>query len=268
MRNVFIRIATAAVGIPVVLLINAVGGFAFGAAVVAAAGLALYEFYSLLEATGFKPAWPIGGLAGVVIPAVPLVNYPADRAWLGIIVFVIVLSSGYFLLPSVYGRNAASWGLTVLPVVAVGVFLGTLSELRMLPLGAWWVVLVLVITWAYDTGAYAAGRLVGKHPFMHHVSPNKTAEGVAGGLLLACLGALLVTRALPISWWQGLSIGLIGGLAAQLGDLAESMLKREAGWKDSGAIIPGHGGLLDRIDGMLFVSALTYYMATVYGYAP
>lgn len=267
MRNLLLRAATAAVGIPVVLLINDAGGFAFGVAVVAAAGLALYEFYSLLRAAGFKTAWPLGGLAGIVIPGVPLVTHSADRIWLGIIVSVIVLSAGYFLLPSVYGRNAASWALTVLPVLAVGLFLGTLSQLRVLPLGAWWVVLVLVITWTYDTGAYAAGRLVGNHPFMQHVSPNKTAEGVAGGLLLACVGALLVTRALPISWWQGLSIGFAGGVAAQLGDLAESMLKREAGWKDSGAIIPGHGGLLDRIDGMLFVSALVYYMAALYGYA-
>ncbi|MBV9281237.1 MAG: phosphatidate cytidylyltransferase, partial [Chloroflexi bacterium] len=157
---------------------------------------------------------------------------------------------------------------TLVPVLYVGLLLGHLSLLRVYHHGARWVMLALLLTWAYDTGAFFAGSLWGRRRFMAHASPSKTVEGVLGGLLLSTLAGLLALPALGLLAWQALLLGLLAGVAAQAGDLVESMVKRQTGVKDSGAIMPGHGGLLDRIDSLLFTGALTLYAAMVLGYAP
>src|SRR5207248_1903493 len=126
---------------------------------------------------------------------------------------------------------------------------------------------VLLMTWAYDSGAYFAGSYLGMHPFMQHVSSKKTREGVAGGLGLAMISALVLVPTVHVVFWKALLLGLAAGIVCQIGDLVESMLKRHVGVKDSGTLIPGHGGLLDRIDGLLFTGALTYYAAALLGYA-
>jgi phosphatidate cytidylyltransferase len=102
---------------------------------------------------------------------------------------------------------------------------------------------------------------------MAHVSPKKTLEGVCGGLVCSAAAGLIAVPAVNLLWWQALALGVAGGIAAQTGDLFESMLKRQTGVKDSGTLIPGHGGLLDRIDGLLFVAPLVYYVALLTGHA-
>ena len=102
---------------------------------------------------------------------------------------------------------------------------------------------------------------------MHHVSPKKTLEGVIGGLITAGIAGLVCVPSLLLLPWQGLLLGILGGIVGQAGDLVESMIKRQSGVKDSGTIIPGHGGLLDRIDSLLFVGPLVYYAARVTGHA-
>src|SRR5205085_6979232 len=109
-----------------------------------------------------------------------------------------------------------------------------------------WVVLVLAITWGYDTGAYFAGRYLGTHAFMSHISPSKTIEGVAGGLAVSTLAGLAAASPAGLTVLQGLALGLAGGAIVQAGDLVESMMKRAVGVKDSGTLVSGHGGLLDR----------------------
>jgi phosphatidate cytidylyltransferase len=131
------------------------------------------------------------------------------------------------------------------------------------PARAWIVALVLVV-WAYDTAAYFAGRRFGRRPFMHHVSPSKTIEGVIGGAIAAAVVGAVLTLGLGRPVLAGAVFGLIVGAAAQAGDLAESMLKRAAGAKESGRLIPGHGGLLDRIDSFLFAAPIAFfYVVTV-----
>src|SRR5262249_21990695 len=118
-------------------------------------------------------------------------------------------------------------------------------------------------TFGADTGAYITGRLIGRHKLAPHISPGKTVEGVFGGILLSILWAFgcryIISKDILVKdcWWVGLSVGLVG----PLGDLAESLLKRSVGVKDSGHLIPGHGGLLDRIDALLFTSPIVYYYA-------
>ncbi len=126
------------------------------------------------------------------------------------------------------------------------------------PNRAWILALVLVV-WAFDTFAYFSGRRFGRHPFMAHISPSKTLEGVIGGLVASALIGAVLVAALGRPWLAGLGFGLVLAAAAQAGDLAESMLKRAAGAKESGTLIPGHGGMLDRIDSFLFAAPVAYF---------
>ena len=117
-----------------------------------------------------------------------------------------------------------------------------------------WIVLLVLGVWSYDTGAYLVGRQIGRHKFMTHISPAKSVEGLVGGLVATTLVTCLLLAGLGQAWLGGLVLGPLLGLSAQAGDLAESMLKRAAGSKDSGTLIPGHGGILDRIDSFLFAA--------------
>ena len=120
--------------------------------------------------------------------------------------------------------------------------------------GAAWALTLVLVVWGYDTGAYLTGSLIGRRRMLDHISPSKTVEGLAGGLVLATLAAGLGAVLIGLEPWHPLVIGPVVGLAAQAGDLAESMLKRAAGRKDSGSLVPGHGGILDRIDSFLFAA--------------
>jgi phosphatidate cytidylyltransferase len=142
---------------------------------------------------------------------------------------------------------------------------GWLSFLRLEP-GAAWIVFVLAITFLSDTAAYFTGRLLGQHPMAPYISPKKSWEGAIGGLVFATLTGLLLVYllGLPIPLWIGALLGCIGSIAGQAGDLAESLIKRQVDIKDSGRIIPGHGGILDRIDSLLFTAPVLYYMIMIF----
>ncbi len=122
-----------------------------------------------------------------------------------------------------------------------------------------WILALVLVVWAFDTFAYFTGRRFGRHPFMAHISPSKTLEGVAGGLVAAAIVGAVLVAAFGRPWLAGLGFGLVLAAAAQAGDLAESMLKRAAGAKDSGTLIPGHGGMLDRVDSFLFAAPVAYF---------
>lgn len=122
-----------------------------------------------------------------------------------------------------------------------------------------WILALVFVVWAFDTFAYFTGRRIGRRPFMHHISPSKTMEGVGGGLVAAAIVGAVLVAAFGRPWLAGLVFGVLVGAAAQAGDLAESMLKRAAGAKESGALIPGHGGVLDRVDSFLFAAPVAYF---------
>jgi phosphatidate cytidylyltransferase len=133
--------------------------------------------------------------------------------------------------------------------------------------GSAWMLLLLLVVWGYDTGAYLTGRWLGRRRLIDHISPSKTVEGLAGGLIAATLAAGIGAALVGLDAWQPLVIGPLVGLAAQAGDLAESMVKRSAGKKESGFLVPGHGGILDRIDSFLFAApVLAGYALLVAGF--
>jgi phosphatidate cytidylyltransferase len=172
----------------------------------------------------------------IVSIAVSILSRRADQRWKGILIIL-------------FG------------VLYVGFPLSTVVSTRSLPAGEFLVLFLAVVTWASDTGAYYAGTLWGKHPLLPSVSPKKTVEGVLGGVTLA-VGAALLTQ-----WWfasqltpsDALILGVLLAGTGLLGDLFESMIKRRTGVKDSGGILPGHGGMLDRLDSLLFTAPTFYY---------
>jgi phosphatidate cytidylyltransferase len=155
--------------------------------------------------------------------------------------------------------------MTMLGVLYLGLTLGTLSMTRLLPQGQWLVFFLLLVTWASDTGAYYVGTLCGRHRLVPRVSPKKTVEGLVGGLISAILTAYAAR------WWflpelSGLDcliLAILLTFTGLWGDLAESAMKRSAGIKDSGRILPGHGGILDRLDSLLFATPAFYYYVTL-----
>ena len=159
-------------------------------------------------------------------------------------------------------RLAIAWLL--LPPAYIGGALAAAVALRGLgDHGVWWLLLAILAVYATDTGAYAVGRLLGRHPMAPAISPGKNWEGAAGGLAAAVIAAILmgILMPLPLQVWQSAVIGVILGIVSPVGDLLESKAKRLAGVKDSGNLFPGHGGMLDRLDSLLPSLTIVYLLA-------
>jgi len=269
------RVGVAAVGVPLVLAGLVLGGWVLGVMVAGVAAITAHEFYGLARAGGATPFAALGVMAsaGAVLLATAFPG--SGEAWipLGVLLTVLALAT---LGASVWlrwpdGAPLASASATVLGVLYCGVPLAFVPILRDLPetvpgalTGNPWqatafVLLPLLTTWIGDTAAYFAGRRWGRRRIAPHASPNKTVLGSVAGLagsVAAAVGVSLWALSgfpfLTVDPWTAAWIGLLLGVAAQVGDLAESVLKREAGVKDSGSLLPGHGGFLDRMDALLF----------------
>ena len=255
------RILAAVVGLAIILPVILFGGTLGVELMVPVFGiLALDEFANM--AFPKRRFWALTGLVlggGALYAA--LLYAPAE--WHGLVFAGTGLLAFLYVLARPGGTTqgaADSVARLLLGMVWVGGFLAFLPLLRRMDQGVAWIFLALAIPWLGDTGAYFAGRAFGKHKLYELISPKKTIEGYVGGIITATLGVLVI-RSLALSQLSPLDcviIGLIIGTAAVLGDLAESLLKRAFGVKDSGRIMPGHGGLLDRIDSLLFVLPLLY----------
>ncbi len=267
-RNLVVRIATALLLLPAVLALLVLGGWWTAALVSAAAGACALE-YQLITQGRLGPAELLAVLGAALIPLVaaarPL-DFTAIASWVLWGVFVAASVQGLF--SSDRERAPARAAHAVAGCLYGGLGLGPIAALRVGPAGLQWVISALVITWANDTCAYFAGRLFGRHKLHPAVSPNKTWEGFAGGVVGSVAG-MFITRwvAFPaLTPVDCLALGLLGAVLGPLGDLCESLLKRAHGVKDSGTLIPGHGGLLDRVDALLFNAPAVYlYVVAVRG---
>jgi phosphatidate cytidylyltransferase len=220
------------------------------------------ELYNLIQHRGFRPATLLGVCATV---AVMLSAY-----WRGevsvplILALVFVTSMMWYMLRVVDARPVVNVGLTLMTFVWVGVFGSYASLLLRVPHGKQLLLLPILVTVAADVGAYFAGSSIGSRPLAAAISPGKTWEGVIGGGLGAMVLAFIFSRLPFLShYWTGthaLLLGLVVAVVAPIGDLCESMVKRDLDLKDSGSFLPGHGGLLDRFDSLLFVLPAAYYL--------
>lgn len=234
---------------------------AFFALVTLAGLLAVGEFYRLMWSGS---PWPLGVGVGCAGTALLLWNaqWPA-LVPLPLILLVTVLTTVALpLLSRLDVRQAVTRSATLLMgAFYVGLTLSTLVLTRSLPEGPYLVFFVVLVTWAGDTGAYAIGKSLGRRPLAPRISPKKTVEGLMGGMVLALIVAI-ISRVwfLPsFTVMDAFLLAVLLTLAGLVGDLAESAVKRSVDQKDSGALIPGHGGMLDRLDSLLFTAPCFYY---------
>jgi phosphatidate cytidylyltransferase len=254
------------------------------ALVFAASLIAMYELFAMtLPAEDRRPALVLGAVACAAFYWVhPLALHDPfgvelGRRWQVIgesgttvaLLGAVVAPGLYYLfrfrdIPSVAARLTA----TITGIVYAG-FLTTYLALfkRLAPMseGGHFVILVLVIAWLADTGGYFAGRFLGKARLYEAVSPKKTWAGAYGGIAGSLAGVLVMKLLFLewLGWFDVLAIAVVGGVLGQLGDLTESLIKRSVGVKDSGALLPGHGGILDRIDAVLFIAPFVYAYVVV-----
>lgn len=262
------RVLTAAVLIPIAFSCIYLGALPFLALVSLLLTLAEIEFCQLVARDGFRPALAFGiGLVWLLL---------AD-AQLGLELLqpglaLILLGSLAWQLFHRQGSPVVDWALTVTGGLYLGLCGACMIGLRGLPDGLWWSLTVIPAVMIADTGAYFVGRAWGRHKLAPTLSPGKTWEGylagvVIGGVLTALLASLWHAQAgtaTAVGGVHGLILGILVATFAPLGDLAVSMIKRQAGAKDSGSIIPGHGGALDRMDSILWAAVIGYYYVQMF----
>lgn len=268
-----LRVATTVVAVPLLLGLAWIGGYFYLAFALLLLVLALREFNLLLESKGLMPHWKAGMAAVLLAPVAAFQRLRTGRIqeWhLGALLTILVLGVLLAELRRGAGRQAiANSAATLLGVFYVG-WLGThIVLLRELPWilgepyarGAAYAMLPFVMVWSCDTAAYGVGRAFGRRRLMPNVSPKKTTEGAWAGLL-AAIGAAFLARATFarfLTVGDAALLGFLVGVFGQLGDLVESLLKRDSEAKDTSQLIPGHGGVLDRFDSLLFAAPVVYY---------
>jgi len=264
------RIITAAILLPIILLAVWFGHPWFGVFIAAAALVATSEFYGMVATSGKgHPLTRFGILWAVALTLSPLsLHYHLSINLLPIIMSVaLVISLVWILIRSPRGTAFQDWAWTAAGVLYVGWMLSYWLNLDILEAGRNWVYLALFTTFANDTGAYFIGRKWGRHKLAPATSPGKTWEGATGGLLSSIAGAVAVFLLLnlfctfSLLYWQLILLACLISLFAQLGDMVESLLKRNLEAKDAGKLLPGHGGALDRLDSLIFVAPMVYYYA-------
>ena len=265
------RARSAAILVPPLLLALWLGGGWVVLVVGLATAIGAWEAFRLLTAAGHSSFPALGVVAAIVIAVGDSLKVLPGGSGILLAGLAIVLIGIGALTRQDPREGLAVFATTTFAAMYVGL-LGFVARLastdafvdRNAILG-WlgsdraWIVALVFVVWAYDTAAYLVGRRFGRTPFMRHVSPSKTLEGVAGGLVASLVIGIVLFAALGRPVIAGGVFGVLVAAAAQAGDLVESMLKRAAGAKESSRLIPGHGGLLDRIDSFLFAGPVAFF---------
>lgn len=265
LKELGVRVLVAVLGIPAIIFLILTGGLPFAIFVATVIQLAQFEFYYMIERKGFKPSKAIGSFFGLVIPAV-FYYRGIEELWI-----IILIASICIFLFELFRNiknpllNAAS---SLIGIIYPAVLFSFLILIRQLPLkmnqdyhkGALWIIAFVVAVWICDTAAYFIGSWVGRVKLFERVSPNKTVEGAISGFIFAILTGYLIhiTIMKNVPLIHLLAIGAIAGSIGQVGDLVESLFKRDVGIKDSSNLLPGHGGVLDRFDSLFLVAPTVY----------
>lgn len=230
--------------------------FFVGLAAVAAA-IGQYEFYRMAQNKGIKPLAPLGIALGVLLVFI----FPGMNGIVYMTLTLLLITLTRLFSPRPVEGAIEDISVTFLGIYYVALLFAFQVAIRMGADGKYWLVFMYLVIWASDTGAYYAGTNLGKHKLYPKISPQKSVEGLIGAVLAAVAVAHLCrVWFLPVlTAKEATVLGFILVLAGTLGDFVESLLKRSAGVKDSGTIIPGHGGVLDRMDSMLFAAPVLFY---------
>jgi phosphatidate cytidylyltransferase len=269
---------SAAIGIPVGLGSCLFSPTLFAALATVLITIGMVEFCAMARSRGLAPHSVIGASCSIAICFLAWVGRPLDLLYSLAACTIIVCT---FAMARTARDAIANIAVTVFGIVYVSCFCSHIISLRMLPLdgadatinfgGAGYVIMLLLLLWLGDGGAFFVGTAWGKHRLLPTVSPNKTVEGAIGGLALTLIGSMLIRDAgllldgFNVALFPDLGVGqylLIGAgiaVSGQVGDLVESYLKRDAGLKDTGNLLPGHGGFLDRFDSLAFAAPLLYF---------
>ncbi len=275
------RWLTALIAIPIVLLFVWFGGWWAFAATSMVAAIIMYELRNMLRHAGYHPLMLVSlGLSILFLLAAMFPRQQLLLLEIGFGAFLLISFSWLFFRKNLDGA-VVDWSLTLAIAVYIGFPMSYFLLLRgydasawqgfsgmwvYLPRGTWWLLMVLLGVWGFDAAAFFTGRSFGRHKLAPRISPAKSWEGVFGGFVLSIAAALVLTvKPLDVPWYLAIVLGILVGIAAVLGDLAESLIKRQTHVKDSGQFMPGHGGLLDRVDSLLFAAIVVYFFALCVG---
>jgi len=230
-KNLVLRIVTALLALPILLYLIYLGGYPVACLFGFAAAATAFEYYSMTMGKVGLPGW-VGVIGAAAMPFLPVAIKEAPTRIAHHVTGMVYGTSGMMALAFISMRSNAGW----------------------------WTFITMFCTWMNDTCAYFTGRALGRHKLYPEVSPNKTWEGFFGGMIGSTLGLLVIGRwfFLDLTWVDALVLGVGSGILGPVGDLCESMLKRAYGVKDSGKTLPGHGGILDRIDALQFNAILVF----------
>jgi len=267
------RVISAAVLVPVLLVVLALGEPVLAVAVALITSLAAVEVFRLLKGAGYVPFAALGtALALVVVldTAFPEVLQGSGLLLVAVGIILTAVASFTKIDP---GDGLQAWMTTVFGALYVSLLAFLIRIGQVAPempanaplsvVGAerGWLLLLVLAVWSYDTGAYLVGKNIGRTKFLTHISPSKTIEGLVGGVIATTIVVAIMLWGLGQDPLHAVVLGPLTAFAAQAGDLAESVIKRAAGAKDSGDLIPGHGGMLDRVDSFVFAApVVTLYV--------
>ncbi len=248
--------------ITIALMVN--GGFPLFWVITAISVIGLFELY---RAVGMEKTLPavVGYLSSIVIDILILDNY-YEYLLMWLIASLMVLMACYVIAYPKY--NSEQMTMLFFGLIYVTVMLSFVFKVRFVQNGILYVWLIFIGAWGSDTCAYCVGKLLGKHKLPSKLSPNKTIEGCLGGIIGAALIGFLFALALfkiTDYWWQFAVIGAISSVISQIGDLTASAIKRNHEIKDYGNLIPGHGGILDRFDSIIFIAPIVFYLVSFFG---
>ncbi len=256
-----IRSLTILVTGPIIIACVYYGGIPFLLLSLALALVSVNEFYNMMMKKGYFPAYVIGNIITAFF--IFFAYYALKKNWEPAHSAILTLAAAGAMMAGVFLKREKDTivdiAVTVLGMIYVGWFFSYLLFIRSLTEHGGYLFFLIFTVWAMDIAAYLAGRLFGKTRLVPSISPKKTWEGALAGFLVAILASFILNEMAGLQTWQGLIIGALIGIFGQYSDLVESLIKREAGVKDSSDLLPGHGGVLDRIDSFVLTAPLMYY---------
>jgi len=282
MSNLTQRLLTAAVGVPAIFLVLYFGGIPFLLFILGIMILGTVEYFGIIESSKFKPNEYVIIIGSV---AIGIGAYICSFIFMLLFTTVVMIYMLLRLREDDFTYVVKMFGMALFPLIYFGWFLShgimlrnigenktildySINSLGLENPGFFFLILVFSCTFMNDTGAYFAGKTFGSKKLSPNISPGKTVEGTVGGLVVSVITAfvlnLIFSSPLPFLWV--IIYGIFIGAAAVLGDLVESSIKRGGGVKDSGGIVPGHGGILDRFDSFFFVFPVSYYITIIFYY--